>query len=455
MARWNSCNILQLSPEGNRLWQFEAKGNFKLTKEVRAETTLPMPPNLVAKSWTSLWQPKLNVAWLPPESVFLRVIQLPKSALGETISMVELQLEKLSPLPVAQIVWTLHVLPQASTDLETVVVVIAERKAVEEFLGKLEERKYLADRLEAPMMDQLEAISADEESAWIFPSPGIAQSALVAWCGGGVLRHVSFILLPADGDRAANLKKQLAQLVWAGELEDWLTSQPKWHLVAEGAVASEWETLLRQAWDEPVRVSPPMAAGDLAARTARRATHLANQPGAVLMPPEFSTRYREQFKDRLYLHGLYAAGVVYVIFVALYFAATTWRGYQADKVQSQVAALSDDYTNAIQLKARFAVLQQREGLKFAALNCWELVAENLPEGLTLQRFGFGDGQTLTLYGTTTQDQIDSLYNFEKTMTAAKWEGKRMFAPGDPLTWHQYQNNVDWNFSLQLQNVDKE
>src|SRR5579862_7985093 len=158
MARWNSCNIFQLSPDANRLWQFEAKGNFKLTKEARSESSQPPPANLVAKSWTSLWQPKLNVAWLPPESVFLRVIQLPKGALSETISMVELQMEKLSPLPVAQIVWTLHVLPQTSGDLETVVVVIAERKAVEEFLGKLEEQKYLADRLEAPMMDQLEAI---------------------------------------------------------------------------------------------------------------------------------------------------------------------------------------------------------------------------------------------------------------------------------------------------------
>lgn len=456
MARWNSCNILQVAPDANRLWQFEAKGNFKLTKELRAETTLPLPPNLVGKSWTSLWQPKLNVAWLPPESVFLRVVQLPQGAFAETVSMVELQLEKLSPLPVAQIAWSLHALPQSTGDLQTVIVVIAERKAVEEFLGKLEERKYLADRLEAPMLDQLEAISGNEDATWIFPSAGgLAQSALVAWCGGGVLRHVSFVLLPSEGDRAANLKKQLTQLVWAGELEGWLTSKPNWHLVAEGPGMAEWEALLGQAMDEPVRVAPPMPAVELAARTARRATQSPSLPGAALMPGEFSNRYREQFKDRLYLHGLYAAGIVYVIFVAFYFAATTWRGYQAGKVQQQVAGLSDDYTNAIQLKARFAVLQQREDLKFAALNCWEIVAENLPEGLTLQRFGFGDGQTLTLYGTTTQDQIDSLYSFEKAVEAAKWQGKRMFRQGDPLTWHQYQNNVDWNFSVQLLQGDKE
>src|ERR1039458_5662094 len=115
----------------------------------------------------------------------------------------ELQLEKLSPMPVAQIVWTIHILsrhghpprqndakPEAQTeaatatetkaeDLQTVVVVIAERSVVEEFLGKLEGRGYLADRLEVPMLDQLEATPATEDGlsrqsdaaadVWIYP----------------------------------------------------------------------------------------------------------------------------------------------------------------------------------------------------------------------------------------------------------------------------------------------
>ncbi|HEY3916086.1 MAG TPA: hypothetical protein VGN61_16490, partial [Verrucomicrobiae bacterium] len=118
MPRWNSFNILHLSPDTHRLWQFDSKGG--LSRELRLAASALLPANLVAKSWTSLWQPKLNVAWLPPESIFMRVIELPKSAFEETVSMVELQLEKLSPMPVAQVVWTIHVLPQATGDLQTV-----------------------------------------------------------------------------------------------------------------------------------------------------------------------------------------------------------------------------------------------------------------------------------------------------------------------------------------------
>jgi hypothetical protein len=99
-------------------------------------------------------------------------------------------------------------------------------------------------------------------------------------------------------------------------------------------------------------------------------------------------------------------------------------------------------------------LQERQNLKYAALDCWKLVADNLPEGITLQRFGFGDGRTLSLNGTTTQDQIDSLYTFNTTLKDAKLNGQAMFKSADAPAWHQYQNNVTWSFSLQLQHEEK-
>ncbi len=340
MARWHSCNILQTAPDANRLWQFDAKSGA-LHREHSGAPGQPLPGKYVAKSWTSLWQPKLNVAWLPLEKVFLRVVELPKSSFEETLSMAELQLEKLSPIPVAQIVWTLHILPQASSEnLQTVIVVVAERKVVEEFLGRLEAQDYLADRLEAPMLDQLEATSATEDGAWIYPASLNGQNAaLVAWWSGGALRSLSFIALPPGGDRAKNLQGQFAQLAWAGELEGWLTAQPKLHLVADGAVAGEWETVLREALNEPVQATKPLPLQELAARTARRAT-AAQSGGAALLPAEFSTRYHQQFVDRLWLRGLFATGVLYAIAVAVYFCAVGVLSVQTHKVEQQVAAIS-------------------------------------------------------------------------------------------------------------------
>jgi hypothetical protein len=456
MARWNSCNVLQIAPDANRLWRFDAKGgNFVLDREQKIPGGVPLPSRLVAKSWSSLWQPKLNVAWLPPESVFLRVIELPKSSFEETQAMVELQLEKLSPLPVAQIVWTLHILPEAAGDLQNVVVVIAGRAAVEEFLGKLEKDGYLADRLEAPMLDRLEATSATEDGAWIYAGTRGKDAALVAWRSRGALRNLCLMVLPPEGDRAKSLKGQLAELCWAGEMEGWLTEPPKWHLVADPVNAAEWENLLREALDEPVRVVEPPPAAELAARTARRA---ASSSGATLLPAEFSARYHQQFVDRLWLRGLVTTGILYAIGVVIYFCATTVLNYKTVAVEQQAAQLGGSYTNVLELKGRYAVLTMRQQLKYAALDCWKIVAEQLPAGLPLQRSSFTDGQKLTLNGVCSPNQIHEISDpgkFYDAVRKAKLDGQDMFEASaiEPLIWNGSGNTVNWHFTLQLKHTE--
>jgi hypothetical protein len=480
MARWHSCNIVQLAPDASRLWQFDAKGGFAPNREHRAAIDEPLPPRLVAKSWSSLWQPRLNVAWLPPENVFLRVVDLPRSTFDETFAMVELQLEKLSPIPVTQIVWTIHILSHhgntprrdragaeaaggeeaKAEDLQTVVVVIAERSVVEEYLGKLEGRGYLADRLEVPMLDQLEAVGAVEDGlsrqgeaaaeAWIYPMALSGQSAaLVAWWCGGTLRNLSFVTLPPAGDRPKALKAQLAQLAWAGELEGWLTAPPdRWHLVADPVNAADWETTLREGLSEPVMVTAPLPPAELAAHTARRSAAAGLR--APLLPAEFPARYHQQFVDRLWLRGLATTGVLYAIGVVIYFCAVGLLSLQTQKVEKQVTGISGSYTNAQQLKARLDVLKERQELKYAALECWKMVAEQLPAGITLQRFSFVDGQKLSLNGTTTPEQISTLLDFDNGMQKAKLNNQPMFRPGEQLAYRQVVNNVTWSFGLRLE-----
>jgi len=486
MSRWHTCNILQLASDASRLWQFGAKGGgFVLDSEHRAAIDERVSPRLVAKSWSSLWQPRLNVAWLPPENVFLRVVELPRSSFDETFAMIELQLEKLSPMPVAQIVWTIHILSRhgapaprkeaaaeaaageeaKAEDLQTVVVVIAERSVVEEFLGKLEGRGYLADRLETPMLDQLEAIPATDDGssrpgeaaadAWIYPMALGGQSgALVAWWCGGTLRNLSFVVLPPSGDRAKNLKAQLEQLAWAGELEGWLSAPPgRWHLVTDPVNALEWEKVLREGLGEPVQVTSPLPPAERAAHTARRAA--AADLRASLLPAEFPTRYHQQFVDRLWLHGLITTGVLYAIGVVIYFCAVGFLSVQTHQVERDVAAQSGGYTNAMQLKARYDVLKERQGLKYAALDCWKIVAEQLPEGIVLQRFSFADGQKLALSGTTSPDQVNLLFDFNTAMKKALLNGKPMFDPqaGDPVNPRKNGNLEIWSFNLQLQHAE--
>jgi hypothetical protein len=459
MARWNSCNVLQLAPDAKRLWQFDAKGGgFALAREQRVPHAEALPGKFVAKNWSSLWSPKLNVAWLPAENVFLRVVELPASNFEETLAMVELQLEKLSPLPVTQIVWTMHILgthtapPKGDAtpeQLQSVVVVIAARSAVEEFAGKLEREGYLADRLETPMLDQLEAVAASGDGAWLFPfSLGGQVAALVAIRSGGALRNLSFVTLPAVGERAKELKEQLAHIAWSGELEGWLNGPLKWHLVADLANAVEWEGVLSGALGETVSVTAPLAPAELAGRTARRAAEAGK---SNLLPEEFSARYHQQFVDRLWLRGLMYAGATYAVFCVIYFCATAVVSIRTTSVEAQASALGGSYTNSLQLKAIYNVLKERQQLKYAALDSWQWVAEELPTTITLQRFSFADGQHVSLSVTAPQDQVDTLFNFNTALKKKKVNDQFIFdqRKGDPVNPRVSGNLESWNFNLEL------
>lgn len=467
MARWNSCNILHLAPDAKRLWQFDAKGrDFALSREHRVPHTDAVPAKGVVKNWSSLWQPRLNIAWLPLESVFLRIVELPASNYDETLAMVELQLEKLSPIPLTQVVWTMHVVGThqspakadgTTENLQTVAVVLAERSVVEEFVGRLEKDGFLADRLEAPMLDQLAMVQPQTDGAWLFPFSAAGQNAaLVAFWTGGVLRNLSLVTLPAAGDRAQEVKDQLAHIVWAGELEGWLVSPPSWHLVADPVNATEWENVLRAGLNESVQVVPPPSPAELAARTARRA---AAAQKSNLLPDEFTVRYKNQFYDRLWLRGLLYAGLMYGVFCVIYFCATAVLNFRVTGVESQVSALGATYTNSLQLKAVYNVLSERQQLKYAALDCWQWVSEELPQGITLQRYDFSDGQRVSLSGTVPQEQVNDLFTFDIAIHKKQVNGQFVFdqTRGDHVNPKFPAGGKDgtWSLTLELVRVEEE
>jgi len=454
MARWQTCNVLQVGADARRLWQFDAR-SFALGREETIRSADPLPALMVGKSWSSLWRNKLNVAWLPPENVFVRVAHFPASTPEETRSMVELQLEKLSPIPVTQAVWTMHVLPPAavtptggtaeSAPMQTVVVTIAARSVVEEFLGSLEGQGYMADRLEVPVLDQLHSMAVKEDGAWIYPGPGAGNTAFVAWWYGGLLQNLDLLSIPAGPGRAAGLKDQLMQMAWAGELEGWLTSPPSWHLVAEAATAREWEPALREALEQPIPILAPLSETELAGLTARRAA--AADSADNLLPAEFAASYHQKFVDRLWMTGLGAALVLYAVGCVIYFIAEAFLSYQTTGVEKQVAGLSQSYTNALQIKARYGVLKDRQDLKYAALDCWEAIAEAMPEGLTLDAMSFS--------GTAPADEVASVIDFSGKLRKSTAHGQALFNPvkGDPLQTHAVPGggSVNWSFGLDLEN----
>lgn len=455
MARWQSANVLEVTPDTRRVWHFEARRDtFVPDGQVMVPAGKPLPASTVGKTWRSLVRKKLNIAWLPPEQVFLRVVQLPAASFDETLAMVELQLEKLSPVPLTQVVWSLHLLPQTSDGQQSLIVVITSREVVEGFLGKLEEQGFLADRLEVSILDQLQPPTAEGETVCIYPETvGGMNTALVAWWGGGDLQHLGLVSAPPGPKRGEVLCAQLSQMAWAGEIEGWLKGAPRLQLIARKELAAEWEPLLRVGLRETVDVQEPPSPVELAAATARRAA--VASPKGALLPPEYVTRYQQQLVDRLWMRGLGAVVGLYVIGVVIYLGIAQVQGFRAGRIEAQVNALGPAYTNALQLKARYQVLRDRQELKFAALDCWKAVADHLPEGVVLNGLDLVEGRKLTLTGNAPAEMATNITAFNDQLRKLMVNGQPYFTKFEQpnLRLDPTKSSLSWNFSCELNRAE--
>lgn len=466
MARWHSCNVLHSGAASRQLWQFNAGGNkFNLLRQESKLPGEPLSDKLVAKDWGTLLQPRLNVAWLPADKVFVRVAQLPKADAAETQSMVELQLEKLSPQPVAQIVWSYEVVPcvrqgrvgeelnpHATGELQTVIVIMASRHHVEAYLGQLEGQGYLADRLELPLLDELRATKVKDDGAWIFPNVGGHEAiCMVAWWHDGVLQNLSLIHLPPDETRAAVLQEQLAQTVWAGEMEGWLTSEPKFRLVADEATAGAWNSLFDLT--QQVEVVAPLPPHELAALTARRVA--TNGASTNLLPADFAARYKQKFVDRIWMRALGSIVVLYMAGALVYIGFVKFAAYQHGNVQDQIAALGQSYTNTVKLREELKVLQDTIELQYAALECYLSVAKTLPSELTLNNINFDRGRKVTFFGTASTEDRTKILDFNSELLKYLVKDQPLFSKVNPpsIPVSQPGQPISWNFSADLKRTD--
>jgi len=442
--RWHTCNVLDARQERRQLWQFGRDGGgAKLLSDRVVLSTDPLPPRQVARTLADLWQPKLNVGWLPASQVFLRVIHLPPGDPKELPGMVELQIERLSPLPVAQIVWTFESLSAPDAPTQTVVVIIAARSLVEEVLGRLETGGFIADRLELPQVQELLVTPLSGDGVWLLPrEEGHRLVCLIAWRFGGQWQSLNLLQLSADQNAGPQLVDLLKQMAWAGEMEGWFTANPSWHLRAEDGLAARLEPALRAAVGDALKVEPPLTLPRLASLSAT-APRAAN-----LMPTEFLTRYRQEFIDRLWMRALGGLGLAYLFGVLAYFAALQWVQHQKDGVDQQIVFSTSAYTNAIELRAKVQILQEQVNLKFAALDCWKAASEALPEDLTLTQLTFQRGRKLGLFGTVPSDQQAKVTAYNEALAKATVHGQLLFskvetrniqgsaagAGGRPMNW---------------------
>ncbi len=424
--KWHECNVAQAGNTAACLWQFHISDRHYALKSEIAETAgNSLPRKAAGKTWRQLLRQRLNIAWLPENCAFLRVIQMPECEAEELRQMLEFQLEKVSPFPISQIVWSYETLPAAEAGQQTVLILLAEASAVETHLDTLEHAGYQPDRLEAPWCHELLALDRSADQLWIrLEQQGENIIALTAWILGQTLRHVALAQLPDTEAGRQSLIEQLDRAAWTGEMEGWLSSIPPATLCCSPEGAGRWSAVL-QSWSaRPVQTQAAPPPAELAALSARRAARGESQ--ANLLPETRRIRYRQQYIDGMWMKGGGVLALLYTFIILSYFVMLEWVKGDNRNLQAQVRATALQYTNVLKTQARVNLLQEQMDLKFSALECLRTVSEKLPAELTLTLFRFDKGRTLQLRGTAPTGQSLKVTAYQRDLLNAQVGEDKLF-----------------------------
>lgn len=451
-SREDLCHVLLDGMVAERVLAFhKGKDGVKAGAVVPLAAGGKVPPNVGARDWQQLIKPRLDVAWMPAGDVCIRLVDLPTSDPAEMGAMVELQLEKISPLPPSQVVAGHELLGEAASGGAAVLVVMAQRSAVEQRLGELRGRGFVVDRLDVAMARELVS-QARQDGLWIVMDPmGEPGLLLAAWRTGGRWRQVDVLRIPAGPGAGDVLAAALTRVAWAAELDGWLGGgMPVVRLVSDKATADRLEPALA-AWSGQAVDHRPLR--DLALTAAFSARETLAGRGLTLVPAETAARNRQAFVDRLWIRGLGTVGVTYLILVLGYLA---WLNYQKGTLEEEkvnLKALAQHYTNAMRLRDQVLILEEQVNLRFAALDCWKASVDKLPASMTLSSVNFVRGKTLRLDGTVEPSAREDVTRYNSELSTIEVRDQKLFGSVKPAQVNTRGSVATWSFEAELNRLD--
>jgi hypothetical protein len=443
--------VLVTGPEGDRVMSFDPAGAGVKVRQVHpVPTGGPVPEKVAGRDWQLLLSPRLDLAWVPGGDVYLKLTELPSTDPAEVRSMAELLLEKLSPLPPAQVVCGAEIIGSVDAGVSSVLLVIVARNRVEERLAGLATRGFTAGRLDVGLARELLA-TAREDGLWLLEDPERSPGLLaVAWRLGGRWRQVDALRLPPGEGLGEALVTALTRMAWAAELDGWLTELPVVRLVASDELASPLVGPL-EAWSG--HAVQRRAARDIGQTAADSARAGLSGSGLTLMPAEVLDRNRQAFVDRLWVRGLGTIGMIYLVGMVGFLAwHTYWKG-ELDERRVNLKGLAPHYTNAMRLKDQVQIMEEQVNLRFAALDCWKAAVEKLPPSMTLNSLNFIRGKTLRLDGTVDPAQREDVTKYNSDLLAVQARDQALFGTVKPAQVTLRGSVATWNFEAELNRLD--
>ncbi len=354
---------------------------------------------------------------LSSDRLLLRVMSLPSDEEDELQSMVQLQVDKLSPFAEEDTVWSYEVL--ASEDGSNVVLIAMAGKQFLDRVGfVLESAGVRSNRLDCASLGLIQALrdsgALSESGREVILFPGVEAAEILVFQDGRPVA-IRSIELPEGVDPAeagSELGRDIAYTLLSLEVEHGVVSEQRiraW--VPERLDPLVIEAACREIDDEISCASlnelSNVAEGVAVRENSRRRGLIDLTPGEWRQ-----AKLAKGFKKRVIC---WTVGIV-VLWLALVGSGMGFlQAGRSDlaELKARDEKLSRASLDVRELRARALMLRHYTDESHSALECFWEISRKLPRGVELRSFAYRKGESLRITGEASQ--VDVIYEFKNRL----------------------------------------
>jgi hypothetical protein len=357
---------------------------------------------------------------LPSSQLLMRILELPSTNAQELRSMVELQMDQISPFPVDQLTFSYEVLKRTENH-SRVLAVAAQRKTVDTLGDLFKAQNVYIRSLDAEVLAWWSLLLAHgqvpcEGRVVLILEEHTEFSMIVVDDGVPVcFRSLELFHDFTDETVMHEIVEEMHYTLLSLEAEYGHRENCALEVWSEAEFPEQLVSLLKEQCGGPVNLHelnsiPPVSEG-LALRTAERRLHHAE-----LVPREWIELQR---RKRLIKVGTVAAITVLSVWLAVItITGAVFSIQQAayNRVKREAAKYEGPARAAQAAREEMLSLEKYADRSHSALECLHEITTSLPDGVEIASFTYKKGEAVSLRGSS--DRAESVYDFFQKLGAS-------------------------------------